>query len=452
MRYSKGLRREHKKTQRRREFVTGRTMICSFDLAKRKHAYHVLDAERNMVIRGHVPTCLEGMGQLLKELEMLRQEKSCDRLVFFMEGASYFWMPIASLLARKGYEYRLVQNRAVGHQRHLAGQSGHKNDPRDAAHIATLASTLHFTFTQLPLQHEWIALRACAMEYQELVDLVTAEKNRIHAFLGTVYPGYYGIFAEPFGETSLALLRALPVVTQLGCEEFVAYVRKCFKGQNLQVKRCQAVWEYARSNDPWGYVEARTALSERIATSADRIQLLTQQQHAVREQLLAAYRQIPYGENADSIQGSSSVENAVLLGILGDPKDFDDARTLVSVAGLDPGEHASGQYQGNSRITKAGRTHLRRAAISATMTVLKSRKNPDFVRRFFRLQQREDHPITELQALCACAAKYLRTLWWLCVTGTQYEPKVAHYGFTRELAGAEDDRTMKGAHEALPLN
>jgi len=73
MRHYKGLRREHKGTQRKKEFVAGRTMICSFDLAKRKHAYRVLDAERNLAVRGHLPCSLEGMEQLLKELEVLRK-------------------------------------------------------------------------------------------------------------------------------------------------------------------------------------------------------------------------------------------------------------------------------------------------------------------------------------------------------------------------------------------
>ena len=259
------------------------------------------------------------------------------------------------------------------------------------------------------------------------------------------------MFAEPFGDSSLAALRALPLVARLECEEFVSQVRKYFQGQNLQVRRCRAVWEYARSKDPWGYVEARSALSERIATSAARIQLLLEQQDSVREQLLAAYRQIPYHEDADSIHGSSSVENAVLLGILGDPKEFGDARTLVRVAGLDPGEQASGEYQGESKITKAGRTHLRRAAVSATMAVLKSRRNPDFVRRFFRLQQRPDHPLKELQALCACAAKYLRTVWWLCVTGSRYEPKVAHHGFAEEAHDGYNSTAIKGIEPALTM-
>jgi transposase len=447
MRYSKGLKREHKKAQRKRRLMAGKTMICSFDLAKRRHAYHVLDVQRNVLTRGHVPSSLEGMEQLLQELESVRQKEGYDRIIFFMEGASYFWMPIASLLVRKGYEYRIVENQAVGHQRHLAGQSGHKNDPRDAAHIASLGSALHFTFTQLPLEKSWIALRACASEYQELVDLITMEKNRIHAFLGTIFPGYYNIFATPFGESSLAILRALPAVAQLECEQFIAHVRKFFEGKNLQVKRCTAVWQYSRADDPWGYVEAREALSERIATSAERIQLLSHQQSSVRGRLLDVYRQTPYSANVDSIHGSSSVENAVLLGILGDPKDFDDARTLVSVAGLDPGERSSGQYQGISRITKAGRPRLRRAAISATMTILKSRRNPDFVRRFFTLQQREDNPMSELQALCACAGKYLRTVWWLCFKDTDYEPKVARHGFSRKPGGAESQ--TKGVDKAL---
>ena len=231
----------------------------------------------------------------------------------------------------------------------------------------------------------------------------------------------------------------------------MAQVRQRFQGQNLQVKRCRAVWEYARSNDPWGYVEARSALSERIALSAARIQLLSKQQAQVREQLLAAYGQSPYQANADSIHGSSSVENAILLGILGDPKDFDEARTLVRVAGLDPGEQASGEYQGQSRITKAGRTHLRRAAISATMAVLKSRQNPDFVRRFFRLQQRPENPMKELQSLCACAGKYLRTIWWLCVTCTRYEPKVAHQGFTEETLTGYRRNTNTAPEPALTI-
>jgi transposase len=398
------------------------------DLAKKRHAFHVLDTDRNSVARGKMPHTLDGLEELLTQLETLRQEKGCDRIVFFMEGASHFWMPIASLLERKGYAYRLVQNRAVKHQRHVAGQSGRKNDPLDAAHIGTLASSLHFCFTQLPQREEWIRLRACACEYQELVDLITAEKNRIHAFLDTVFPFYHEIFADPFKESSLAILRSLPRVRDLEERAFEMQVRSVFQGKCLRVKRCRAVWSHARNDNLWGYIEARGALSARIASAAERLQLFAQQQAGLREQLIDVYRQLPYARTLDSIAGSSSVENAVLLGVLGDPRDFDDARALVRTAGLDPGERSSGQYQGRTPITKAGRPRLRRAAVSAAMTVLQSRRNPDFVRRFFYLQQRADEPLTAMQALCACAGKYLRTVWWLCVEDMPYDSDVASQG------------------------
>jgi len=82
--------------------MAGKTMLCSFDLAKKHHAFHVLDAERRAVARGSVPHSLEGMTALLDELKALKAKHGCERLVFFMEGASHFWMPIASLLERRG--------------------------------------------------------------------------------------------------------------------------------------------------------------------------------------------------------------------------------------------------------------------------------------------------------------------------------------------------------------
>jgi len=437
MRHSKGWCRAQQKDSRKRELLAGKAMICSLDLAKKRHAFHVLDEDRKCIARGRVPHSLEGVEQLLEQLELLRGQRGCERIVFFMEGASHFWMPIASLLERKGYAYRLVQNRAVKHQRHVAGQSGHKNDPIDADNIGALASALHFTFTRLPRREEWILLRARACEYQELVDLITAEKNRTHALLETVLPGYYDIFVDPFKESALAVLQTLPRARELDEEAFVACVREVFVGKCLLVKRCRAVWAHIHSNDPWGYIEARGALFERVAVVTERLQVLLRQQIQLRERLVVVYRQIPYARNLDSISGSSPVENAVLLGVLGDPKEFDDSRTLVRVAGLDPSERSSGEFQGRTPITKAGRARLRRAAVSAAMSVLRSRKNPDFVRRFFYLQTRADKPLKALQALCACASKYLRTAWWLCTKDETYSSEIASQG----IPWAKHDRS-----------
>jgi hypothetical protein len=212
-------------------------------------------------------------------------------------------------------------------------------------------------------------------------------------------------------------------------DPFTKLVRTFFPGKCLQVQRCRALWRYANSDNPWGYVEARRALSERIAYAAEKAQLFLDQQQRLRGQIIAVYEHIPYAGNLDSIPGSPPVQNAVFLGILGDPKSYDDPRALVQMAGLNPGQRDSGEHHGPTRITKVGRTRLRRAAVTAAMTILTSRRNPDFVRRFFSLQQRDLNPLTACQALCACAGKYLRTAWWLCVRNTVYDSQIASQGF-----------------------
>ena len=77
---------------------------------------------------------------------------------------------------------------------------------------------------------------------------------------------------------------------------------------------------------------------------------------------------------AAGLGGGSSDAAAVVLGL-----------EALAGEGLDPGERTSGQYQGRTRITKVGRKRLRRAAISATVAVLKSPTDREFTRRFFFL-------------------------------------------------------------------
>jgi len=209
MYHSKGEARNRKLLVRKQQFLGGNPLICSFDLAKKTHAFRVSDRARQPVASGTLSHTREGVERLLEKLEGLRTAQGYDRIVFFMEGASHFWMPLASLFERRGYPYRLVLNQATRHQRHLDGRARNYSDPIDAGHIGDLGRELHFTFSQLPKDPEWIGLRARAAEFQDLQDLATAEKNRIHAFLETAFMGYYAIFIDPFRPSSRAVLRAL---------------------------------------------------------------------------------------------------------------------------------------------------------------------------------------------------------------------------------------------------
>lgn len=64
-------------------------------------------------------------------------------------------------------------------------------------------------------------------------------------------------------------------------------------------------------------------ISERLSTSAERLQTILLQQRQIKEKLLSTYHQLPYSVRMDSIPCSSPLENAILLGILStQPKVF----------------------------------------------------------------------------------------------------------------------------------
>jgi transposase len=425
---SKGQQRNYKRGVNRRALIHEAVMICSLDLGKKEHAYCCMGADRKVLDEGKVAHHPEAIEALLIHADELRQRHGLHEVVYFMEGAGPYWMVVASTLERHGQVYRLVNNRSVKHERQLESLTHEKSDRRDAQHIGRLACSLHFTPTQLLSGEPWISLRAAACEYQAIVDLEIKEKTRIRALLEMAMPQYSDIFTKIESPSFLAILGALGHAKEE--KSFLVEARRRFTGKAFQVARAK---EFRRQwVDPhnWGYIPAREAIAFRLGLSAERYQLLLRQERQVAERLRACYEQVPYSSFIDSIPGSSTLQNAVTVGLAGDLRLYDESRCLVKLAGLNPCENSSGLYEGRTRISKAGRTRLRRAAVTSVMAILKSHLDLDFSRRFYYLRSRQENPLSALQALVACANKYLRTMWWLAIHRTAYDTVVSTRGMT----------------------
>jgi hypothetical protein len=80
--------------------------------------------------------------------------------------------------------------------------------------------------------------------------------------------------------------------------------------------------------------------------------------------MLAVLDDLELTELACSIQGLSPVGAAAILAETGDLRRFTSSRAVVKHAGLAPRERMSGTFAGRTRLTGAGRPHLRTAASS----------------------------------------------------------------------------------------
>jgi len=239
-------------------------------------------------------------------------------------------------------------------------------------------------------------------------------------------PEYEALFKEVHSASFLAVLGALGEVKD--GEGFLAEARRHFRGKVFRVCEAKAFQRLWVDPTTYGYVKGREAIASRLSRAAQRYQLLLGQEELVAQRLRAFYAEVPYSDFMDSIPGSSSLQNAIVLGVAGDLKLYDASRCLTKLAGLNPCEYSSGFYQGSTRISKAGRSRLRLAAMTSVMALLKSSRDHDFSRRFFYLRTRPENPLSSLQALVACANKYLRTMWWLAIHQTSYDAAISARG------------------------
>ncbi len=436
---SKGLKRKLKKHEDKARLLEGNPMIVGMDLAREKHAVWVTDRSRRPVERFTVEHSSEGMDRLINSIQNLKEEHGYDRPVFFMEPTANFWKNVTNSLEEEGYLYRLIPGLATARHREIDSASFAKSDYRDAEMISHLGINLNFSSRQLDRGDRWSMLSYLASEYQDLTELASSEKHRIRAFIDLVLPEYLPAIGKRFYDlpTSLSILMAACDALWSGRipseEEFILQVRTYFPGQKLQKKRVRMIHALLIKGTSYGVKRLDRPAAWRIRGAVERLLHLQDQLRRTQQALLEEYRQLPYAKLLATIRGIGETQSALLLAFMGDPSQYDDSSCIVKLAGTEPGQNESGDFQGRTPITHRGRGRLRLAATRITYTLLL--QNVEFQEYLVRMMSREKEPLKFMEAFLACTNKLLRVVYQMC---RKMEP------YRRELVRPEGAPELKG--------
>ena len=161
----------------------------------------------------------------------------------------------------------------------------------------------------------------------------------------------------------------------------------------------------------------------RIINSLERLEVAEKQQEDTRQSLLSYYNQSEYKKYLNSVQGTTSTTNALVLGFMGNPISYDNPKALIKLAGCDPVLNESGKYRGKTSISHRGRSLLRKAADRTAFSIEK--RNVVFRNFFHHLVTRQKNKLTKRQARIACINKYFRIIWVLCNHRVTFNPSLA---------------------------
>src|SRR5690606_30331729 len=141
----------------------------------------------------------------------------------------------------------------------------------------------------------------------------------------------------------------------------------------------------------------------------EQYELYNEQLEQLDQELEGLVETIPGAKEMMAIKGLGTTTVALFFAEVGDITKYSHPQQLVNLAGLALREHSSGKYKGQTRITKRGRSRLRRALYLAIRPLVAH--NPTFKALHHYYTKRPDRPLKKQQSLIALCCKLLRVLF-----------------------------------------
>jgi transposase len=149
---------------------------------------------------------------------------------------------------------------------------------------------------------------------------------------------------------------------------------------------------------------------------------------SLENQMKHYLKQIPYSDSILSIKGIGEVTAAGLIGEVGDFRKFSTISEMMKLAGLDLYEISSGARKGQRRISKRGRSYLRKILFFAAINMV---KDEGILHAHY--QQMLDRGMPKIKALIAMCRKVLRIAFAIVRDNTVYVSNHRHR-FSSKLA------------------
>jgi transposase len=369
-------------------------LLVGIDVASAEHVVHRRHAHTRVVVPTlTIPNTTRGFAQLWARIQHAQRSTGCREVVVGLEPTGTYHQAVAEFLAAQGADVLLLSSSVAYWNRRTQDGTWDKSDPKDAANCVDLLEQGKVLFYSQPtgpladlrrlvkvLRRARAELAACKARWRTtlrpaLAPMGAPLPNRLRVELPTTLQAWErparGHPAHPQGRLPLGLATA--------CQDLGAQV---------------------------------TAVQARIA--------------ALEAALTPVAERLPAYALLRTIPGIGPTVGAILVAEIGDIAWYTQFSQLRKLAGLDIVRVQSGQYAGQQRISKCGRSLLRWALYQAAVGLIRTAAGR--ARLAAAKAKRRGDRFGGFKAMVELAAKQLRLVWGVWRSGRPYEPPRAGGG------------------------
>jgi len=405
---------KHRKTKKVKT-ISETTMIAALDIGKRVHYAYFRAPNGADIEPFSFYNFRKGFDKFWIKICQFKKEHGLEEIIVGFESTGPYAEPLFHYLKKK--PVKLVQINPMHSKRikELTGNSPNKTDKKDPRVIADVISLGHALTLVIP-EGPAAQLRRLTQGRERSIKNRTAMINQLQHLMFVIFPEFSNVFKDISTKSAMYVIKNHPTpesIVFVGLESLRVVLRRVSRSQ-LGQERIQALFEAAQKSI--GIDEGKESILMEIAHLASNIENESRFIDDLEKQMASYLDEIPYSSSLLSIKGIGTVTVAGLIGEVGDFKKFQTISEIMKLAGLDLFEVSSGKHRGQRRISKRGRSLMRKLLYFAAINAVKSHgiMNEPY-------QKMLDRGMPKMKALVAISRKLLGLIFALARDNTVYE-------------------------------
>ncbi len=399
--------------------INEKTMIAALDIGKGAHYAYFRSPSGIDIKPLSFDNSRRGFDKFWIKLCQFKRKHNLEDVVVGFESTGPYAEPLFHYLRKKPVKLVQINPMHSKKLKELTGNSPNKNDKKDPRVIADVISLGHALTLVVP-EGPAAELRRLTLARERALKRMTAAINQLQDLIFVIFPEFLTVMKDISTKTARYLIKKHPSpenIVASGVGSLAAIVKKVSRGK-LGRQKAKELFNAALGSV--GVDHGKRGILTEIKYLISQISSDTKFIACVEKQMKDYLEEIPYSHSILSIKGIGIVTAGGLIGEVGDFKKFHTISEIMKLAGLDLYEISSGKHKGQRRISKRGRSLIRKLLFFAAINVVKT--NGIMHEPY---QQMLARGMPKVKALIAISRKLLRIIFALVRDDTMY---VENYG------------------------
>ncbi len=350
--------------------IDSKTLLVTADCSKGKHMGYFRTPSGIDIKPFEFDNSRKGYEWFWSKVTVFAQSHELSTVLFGFESTGSYSACLADFMASQGAYLSQINPKHTKRLKELSGNSPNKTDQKDPKVIADIISLGH-GLTVLKPAGVIATLRYLVQAREGVLTDITRVKNRMEALISLFFPEFLQVMKGLTTKTSIYLLCHYPsakAIRKLGVSKLTGILKKVSRGQ-LGKDRAEDL--YSASQHTVGLTEGLSGMLHTLRLYLEQLEVLERQKVALELKIDEELAKVPECELILSIKGLGKITAAILLAEVVDFKGYEKESEIIKLSGLDLYEVSSGKHKGQKRISKRGRSLLRKALFYAAINTVK---------------------------------------------------------------------------------